>query len=217
MAGLIEELALGQVVLAGYDIGAGRPGHRQGPARPGARRGHRAAGARGRATASSPRTPQREFWYQAFHDLALSDAADRRQPRRRSAPTSALLDALVRTRLRARPAAARPPRRRLRAGRARSSASINWYRAGSASVAGRWPSRPPTPADRITAADHRAVARARPAVPARLVGPGRRLLRRRADLASSTASATSPAGSARGFAAAVAAAARADPGGILGA
>ena len=125
--------------------------------------------------------PQREFWYQSFHRLALSERLlDGNRARRPHLPR-ALLDALVRA-----PTTCPSPRQldRLADAYARPGAfvrSINWYRSGSAAVARALAEQTPDPADRIAPPTTHAVARARPAVPARLVGQGRRLVRR-ADL-----------------------------------
>lgn len=145
---LVEELGLGPVVLAGYDVGS--------------RVAQAAARARPelvRALVISPPLPgagdrvltpdaQREFWYQAFHDLPLAEALlDRSVPAVRAylehfwshwsgpgyRPDPAELDRLAASY--GRPGA--------------FVASINWYRAGSGTVARSLAERVPAPADRL--------------------------------------------------------------------
>src|SRR5262245_14961015 len=164
--GLIEELGLGRAVLAGYDIGS-RIAQAVARERPDLVR----------ALVVSPPLPgigdrilspraQQEFWYQPFHQLGLStQLIDGRPDAVRaylrhfwshwSGPDFELdtdhLEHLVA--MYGRPGA--------------FTASVAWYRAGA--CAGR-PAR---------GADHRAVAAPRPAVPRAVVGPARRVLRRR--------------------------------------
>ena len=96
IVGLIKELGLSDVVIAGYDVGSRvaqsvarmHPDLVQAlvlsPPLPGA--GDRVLTAQA----------QSEFWYQAFHQLPLSGAVDRRQSRRRPGVPAALLESLVR-------------------------------------------------------------------------------------------------------------------------
>jgi pimeloyl-ACP methyl ester carboxylesterase len=148
VAGLIEELALGQVVVAGYDIGS-RIAQAIARDRPDLVR----------ALVIAPPLPgigdrildpqaQREFWYQAFHNLELStrlidgqtDAV--REYLRHfwshwsgpgCEPDGEHLDHLV--------SVYGPP--------GAFAASIAWYRAGAGSVAASLAERPPAPAERI--------------------------------------------------------------------
>jgi pimeloyl-ACP methyl ester carboxylesterase len=148
VCGLIEELGLERPVLAGYDVGSRVA---QAVAR-------RFAGDV-RALVVAPPLPgigprilepqaQREFWYQPFHRLALSEAlidGDARAVRAylehfwthwsgpRWAPDPDRFEELVG--LYARPGAFR--------------ASIAWYRAGAGSVAHSLAERPPAPLDRL--------------------------------------------------------------------
>src|SRR3954464_12134271 len=168
ICGLIEELALDRPVLAGYDVGsrvaqavarrlpedlrglvlppplpgpgARLPPRARGPARPGA---PPAAGGLEDALAA-----QREFWYQPFHQLELSETlvdGDARAVRAYLAhfwehwsapgwtPEPERLDALAA--LYARPGAFR--------------ASIAWYRAGAGALALSLAERAPAPLDRV--------------------------------------------------------------------
>ena len=96
IVGLIKELGLSDVVIAGYDVGSRvaqsvarmHPELVQAlvlsPPLPGA--GERVLTAQA----------QGEFWYQAFHQLPLAARADRRKSRRRPRILAALLDSLVR-------------------------------------------------------------------------------------------------------------------------
>jgi pimeloyl-ACP methyl ester carboxylesterase len=145
---LVEELGLGSVVLAGYDVGS--------------RTAQVAARSRPdlvRALVVSPPVPgvgervlsplaHREYWYQAFHQL---DLAERLIDGRREAvraylehfwshwsgpaytPDPAELDRLV-------DAYARP---------GAFVASISWYRAGAGTVARSLEERTPAPEDRV--------------------------------------------------------------------
>jgi pimeloyl-ACP methyl ester carboxylesterase len=145
---LIEELELERPVLAGYDVGS-RVAQAIARRRPDDVR----------ALVLAPPLPgigerilepqaQREFWYQPFHQLPLSDALMDGDPRavraylehfwsHWSAPGWSAeperLDAL--TDLYARPGAFR--------------ASIAWYRAGAGAVAHSLAERPPAPLDRL--------------------------------------------------------------------
>jgi pimeloyl-ACP methyl ester carboxylesterase len=145
---LIDELALGDVVLAGYDIGSRI-----------AQTVARAAPDRVRALVLAPPLPgagervltaeaQREFWYQAFHQLSLAEHlvdGDARAVRAYlqhfwahwSGPGFELADADL-DRLVERYA---PP--------GAFTASIGWYRAGSGTVATSLAETAPAPADRI--------------------------------------------------------------------
>jgi len=148
VCGLIEELQLERPVIAGYDVG-GRV------AQTIARRLPEDL----RALVLAPPMPgigerilapkaQREFWYQPFHQLALSDRlidGDARAVRAYLehfwshwsgpdfTPEPERLDAL--TALYARPGAFR--------------ASIAWYRAGAGALAHSLAERPPAPLDRV--------------------------------------------------------------------
>jgi pimeloyl-ACP methyl ester carboxylesterase len=148
VCGLIEELQLERPVVAGYDVG-GRV------AQAIARRLPEDL----RALVLAPPMPgigerilapeaQREFWYQPFHQLALSDRlidGDARAVRAYLehfwshwsgpdfTPEPERLDAL--TALYARPGAFR--------------ASIAWYRAGAGALAHSLAERPPAPLDRV--------------------------------------------------------------------
>ncbi len=146
--GLIEELALGPTVIAGYDIGS-RIAQAIARARPGLVR----------ALVLAPPLPgigdrilvpqaQREFWYQAFHNLELSIRLVDGQPDAVRAylrhfwshwsgpdyqPDDGHLDHLV--------AVYGPP--------GAFATSIAWYRAGAGSVATSLAERAPEPEDRI--------------------------------------------------------------------
>jgi pimeloyl-ACP methyl ester carboxylesterase len=148
VVGLIEELALAPVVLAGYDIGSRI-----------AQAVARAAPDRVRALVLSPPLPgagqrvltasaQREFWYQPFHSLRLvEELVDGRPPAVRAylrhfwshwsgpafEPDDRRLDHLVE--------AYGPP--------GALTASVAWYRAGSGMVATSLAEQPPAPQDRI--------------------------------------------------------------------
>jgi pimeloyl-ACP methyl ester carboxylesterase len=148
VCGLIEELALERPVLAGYDVGSR-------VAQAVARRLPEDL----RALVLAPPLPgvgerilepaaQREFWYQPFHQLAVSEAlidGDARAVRAylehfwghwsgpAFTPEPERLDAL--TELYARPGAFR--------------ASIGWYRAGAGAVARSLAERAPAPLDRV--------------------------------------------------------------------
>ena len=116
----------------------------------------------------------REFWYQAFHQLALVEQI-LDGDRRRSAPTSRTSGATGPGRSSSRPTSASTISPASTARRAR------WppRSAGTGPGRGWWPARSPRPsrgADRH--ADHRPVAERRPALPARVVGPARPLLQR---------------------------------------
>jgi pimeloyl-ACP methyl ester carboxylesterase len=148
LIGLIGELALGPVVLAGYDVGS--------------RIAQAIARDRAdlvRALVIAPPLPgigdrilapaaQREFWYQAFHNLELCAQLVDGQPEAVRTylrhfwshwsgpgyePASGHLDHLVSV---YGPAGA-------------FAASIAWYRAGAGSVASSLAERAPAPADRI--------------------------------------------------------------------
>jgi pimeloyl-ACP methyl ester carboxylesterase len=178
VVGLLDELGLDRPVLGGYDIGS-RIAQTVARQRPDLVR----------ALVVSPPLPgigdriltaraQQEFWYQPFHQLPLAvDLLDGRPDAVRrylrhfwshwSGPGFALtdgdLDHLV----------------SVYAGPGAFTASIGWYRAGAGAVARSAAERAPQPADRIAVPHDRAVARTRPAVPARVVRPARRVLRRR--------------------------------------
>ncbi len=148
VAGLIEELALERVVIAGYDIGS-RIAQAIARDRPDL----------ARALVIAPPLPgigdrilapqaQREFWYQAFHNLELSTQLVDGQPEAvraylrhfwshwsgpRYEPGGGHLDHLV--------SVYGPP--------GAFAASIAWYRAGAGSVAASLAERAPAPADRI--------------------------------------------------------------------
>jgi pimeloyl-ACP methyl ester carboxylesterase len=148
VCGLIEELELDRPVLAGYDVGS-RVAQAVARRRPDDVR----------ALVLAPPLPgvgarvlepqaQREFWYQPFHQLELSEAlmdGDARAVRAYlehfwshwSAPGWTVeperLDTL--TELYARPGAFR--------------ASISWYRAGAGTLARALAERPPAPLDRV--------------------------------------------------------------------
>jgi pimeloyl-ACP methyl ester carboxylesterase len=150
LTGLIGELALGPVVLAGYDIGS-RIAQAIARDRPDLVR----------ALVIAPPLPgigdriltpeaQREFWYQAFHQLELSTKLVDGQPGAVRAylrhfwshwsgpgyePSAGHLDHLV--------SVYGPP--------GAFAASINWYRAGAGSVATSLAERAPAPDERITA------------------------------------------------------------------
>jgi len=148
IAGLIGELGLGQVVLAGYDIGSriAQAVARDHPELV-------------RALVIAPPLPgigdrilapqaQREFWYQAFHNLGLSaELIDGRPDAVRTylrhfwshwsgpayEPDEKHLDHLV--------SVYGPP--------GAFTASIAWYRAGAGSVAASLAEQVPAPGDRI--------------------------------------------------------------------
>ena len=148
IAGLIGELGLGQVVLAGYDIGS-RIAQAVARDRPDLVR----------ALVIAPPLPgigdrilapqaQREFWYQAFHNLGLSaelidgpPAAVRAYLRHfwshwsgpAYEPDDQHLDHLV--------SVYGPP--------GAFTASIAWYRAGAGSVAASLAEKAPAPGDRV--------------------------------------------------------------------
>jgi len=148
IAGLIGELGLGQVVLAGYDIGS-RIAQAVARDRPDLVR----------ALVIAPPLPgigdrilapqaQREFWYQAFHNLGLSaELIDGRPDAVRAylrhfwshwsgpayEPDEEHLDHLV--------SVYGPP--------GAFTASIAWYRAGAGSVAASLAEQVPAPGDRI--------------------------------------------------------------------
>jgi pimeloyl-ACP methyl ester carboxylesterase len=148
LVGLIDELALGRVVIAGYDIGS-RIAQAIARDRPDLVR----------ALVIAPPLPgigdrilapqaQREFWYQAFHNLELSTQLVDGQPDAVRAylrhfwshwsgpgyePDGEHLDHLV--------SVYAPP--------GAFAASIAWYRAGAGSVAASLAERPSGPADRI--------------------------------------------------------------------
>jgi pimeloyl-ACP methyl ester carboxylesterase len=148
IAGLIGELGLGQVVLAGYDIGS-RIAQAVARDRP----------ELVRALVVAPPLPgigdrilapqaQREFWYQAFHNLGLSaELIDGRPDAVRAylrhfwshwsgpayEPDEEHLDHLV--------SVYGPP--------GAFTASIAWYRAGAGSVAASLAEQVPAPGDRI--------------------------------------------------------------------
>ena len=145
---LLDELGTGPAVLAGYDVGS-RTAQAVARSRPD----------RVRALVVSPPLPgagtrvltpdgQREFWYQAFHQLDLAEKVlDGSRPAVRDylehfwthwsgpgyVPDPAELDRLA-------DAYARP---------GAFVSSINWYRAGSGTVALSTQEQPPAPADRI--------------------------------------------------------------------
>ena len=96
MVGLIDELGLPPAVVAGYDVGS-RVAQAVAQAFP----------ERVRALVVSPPLPgagdrvlapdaQREYWYQAFHQLSLVEEIARRAPGRGPRLPSPLLVALVR-------------------------------------------------------------------------------------------------------------------------
>ena len=148
IAGLIGELGLGQVVLAGYDIGS-RIAQAVARDRPDLVR----------ALVIAPPLPgigdrilapqaQREFWYQAFHNLGLSaELIDGRPDAVRAylrhfwshwsgpayEPDDQHIDHLV--------SVYGPP--------GAFTASIAWYRAGAGSVAASLAEQVPAPGDRI--------------------------------------------------------------------
>ena len=148
IAGLIGELGLGQVVLAGYDIGS-RIAQAVARDRPDLVR----------ALVIAPPLPgigdrilspqaQREFWYQAFHNLELSaELIDGRPDAVRAylrhfwshwsgpayEPDDEHLDHLV--------SVYGPP--------GAFTASIAWYRAGAGSVAASLAEKAPAPGDRV--------------------------------------------------------------------
>jgi len=148
IAGLIGELGLGQVVLAGYDIGS-RIAQAVARDRPDLIR----------ALVIAPPLPgigdrilspqaQREFWYQAFHNLGLSaELIDGRPDAVRAylrhfwshwsgpayEPDDEHLDHLV--------SVYGPP--------GAFTASIAWYRAGAGSVAASLAEKAPAPGDRV--------------------------------------------------------------------
>ena len=149
VVGLMDELALDRVVLAGYDIGSRV-----------AQTVARTAPQRVRALVLAPPLPgagdrvltpdaQREFWYQAFHQLELVDQLLDANPdairaylhhfwSHWSGPAFELAD----------PDLDRLVERYAEPGA--FIASIGWYRAGSGTVATSLAERPPAPAERIT-------------------------------------------------------------------
>jgi pimeloyl-ACP methyl ester carboxylesterase len=150
LVGLIGELALGPVVLAGYDIGS-RIAQAIARDRPDLVRALVIApplpGIGDRIL--TPR-PQREFWYQAFHNLELSTQLVDGQPEAVRAylrhfwshwsgpgyePSGDHLDHLV--------SVYGPP--------GAFAASIAWYQAGAGSVATSLAERAPAPDERIAA------------------------------------------------------------------
>ena len=178
VAGLIEQLGLDRPVVVGYDVGSrvaqalarGRPdlvgALVVAPPLPG-------IGGRVLDPQAIP-----EFWYQPFHQLPLSAQLVDGNPRavrdylahfwaHWSGPDFTLpaadLEHLV--------AVYSPP--------GAFTASINWYRSGAGAVSSSLAEVAPEPEQRIGTPDHGAVARARSAVPTGLVGPARRVLRRR--------------------------------------
>ncbi len=180
VAGLLEELGLGPAVVAGYDVGS-RVAQALARERP----------ELVRALVLAPPLPgigqrilspvaMREFWYQPFHRLDLAEQLIDGNPDavrdylrhfwdHWGGPgltvSDADLDALVEHYA--------PP--------GAFVASINWYRGGSGGVAMSLSEQVPDPADRIQPPDPRPLARARPALPARMERPARRVLRRRHD------------------------------------
>ena len=147
---LVEELAAGPAVLAGYDVGS-RTARTAAASRPDLVRALVLApplpGVGERMLGPSP---QREFWYQAFHRLPLAEQLlDGARPAVRAylehfwthwsgpdfVPDPAELDRLA-------DAYARP---------GAFTASINWYRAGAGTVTMAMQEKPPAPADRIAA------------------------------------------------------------------
>ena len=145
---LIEELGLRDVVIAGYDIGS-RIGQTVAADRPDLLRGLVVApplpgiGARILEPAA-----QREFWYQAFHQLALAEQLIDGQPdavrgylahfwSHWSGPSFELAETDL-DRLTARYAAP-----------GAFTASIGWYRAGAGSVARSLAEQPPPRAGRV--------------------------------------------------------------------
>ena len=146
--GLVDELGLERPVVAGYDVGSRV-----------AQAIARAAPDRVRAAVVCPPLPgvgdrvlapeaQREFWYQAFHQLALAEALiDGRRDAARAyvrhfwshwsgpgyEPADAHLDRLA----------------DLYGAPGAFTASLNWYRAGSGTVATSLAEVAPAPEDRI--------------------------------------------------------------------
>jgi pimeloyl-ACP methyl ester carboxylesterase len=153
VVGLIDELRLGQVVLAGYDIGSRI-----------AQTVARTAPRRVRGLVVAPPLPgpgdrvltadaQREFWYQAFHQLELAEQLVDGDPgavraylrhfwSHWSGPGFALVEADL-DRLVERYAAP-----------GEFTASIGWYRAGSGTVATSLAETAPSPEDRIAQPTH---------------------------------------------------------------
>lgn len=148
IAGLIEQLGLGRPIVAGYDIGS-RIAQALATARPELVGGLVVApplpGIGDRIL--DPDT-QREFWYQAFHQLRLAETLMDGKPEAVRAylehfwthwsgpdyvPSDQDLDRLARTY--GRPGA--------------YTASIAWYRAGAGAVASSLRERTPAPADRL--------------------------------------------------------------------
>jgi pimeloyl-ACP methyl ester carboxylesterase len=148
IAGLIAELGLRRPVVAGYDIGS-RTAQALARDRPGAASALVLSpplpGIGGRILGPGP---QREFWYQAFHDLDLSTELIDGRPEAVRAylrhfwshwsgpgyePAEGDLDHLV-------AAYGRP---------GAFAASIAWYRAGAGSVAMSSSEQAPDPGDRI--------------------------------------------------------------------
>lgn len=145
---LIEELDLGAVVLAGYDVGS-RVAQQIARSRPEAVRGLVVApplpGVGDRVLSAHA---QREFWYQQFHQLAMiEEIIDGRQSAVRAylehfwahwsgagfTPSATELDRL--TGLYGAPGA--------------FVASIGWYRAGAGTIANALAERPPATGERI--------------------------------------------------------------------
>ena len=206
IAGLIGELGLGQVVLAGYDIGS-RIAQAVARDRPDLVR----------ALVIAPPLPgigdrilapqaQREFWYQAFHNLGLSAELIDGRPERRPRVPEALLVTLVRPGLRAGRRAPRSPGVGLRAaGRVhRLDRVVPGGRRVGRGLTGRKGPRSREPGH---GAYHRAVAGIRPAVPPRMVRPDRRFLCRCSSDLADNAGHFSPLEAPGEFAAAVVAAA----------
>ncbi len=178
VVGIMDDLGLRSAVLAGYDVGSRV-----------AQTVARLSTDRVRALVVSPPLPgagsrvlepaaEREFWYQAFHQLSLvEEIIDGRRDAVRAylrhfwshwsgpsfAPADAELDRLA----------------DLYGGPGAFTASIAWYRAGSGTVARSLAEVPPVPDKRIGVPDHGSLARIRSAVSARLERPARRVLRRR--------------------------------------
>ena len=186
MLGLIDELGLDRPVLVGYDVGS-RVGRVIASDAPG--RDPRARGSLRRcpASASGSCTPRSSGTSRST--ACRCRGADRRQRGGGAHLPGPLLGALERARLVADARALRRDRRPLRAARARSEQHrLVPLRLGRRATA--LTERPPA-RNRIPRAHHRPVAGARPAVPAGLVGPPRRVLRRLRAAPSSPASATS--------------------------
>ncbi len=172
VAELITSLGLTPAVVVGYDIGS-RIAQALARARPDLVR----------ALVISPPLPGvgtrvfgpgplREFWYQAFHRLPLSEALIDGNPgavreylrhfwEHWSGPgfrlTNEHLDHLV--------SVYGPP--------GAFTASVQWYRSGAGTATAAVTETAPNPGGPAGHADGRAVAGARPAVPPGMVGPGR--------------------------------------------